>query len=192
MKKSMIGKIANEIADLVERKNKDYGNSFDKTLDEYGDVAYFLRIEDKISRLKSLTKKEALVTNESIEDTLKDIVGYTLLMINYKRSNREVFIDAENNNKIIPMDEFIKDLSNVLESRIDIKWDNNCYVVVGSAHVANGVAFDIKLGEVILDNNDTFIDILWVKNHQVPTDKIEDMRKLINKYSNMRFYFYNI
>ena len=73
---------------LVEKKNKDYGNSFDKTLAEYGDTAYFLRIEDKLSRLKSLSKKEALVANESVEDTLKDIIGYTLLMINNKRNKK--------------------------------------------------------------------------------------------------------
>lgn len=81
----MIKDIALEVAELVEKKNRDYGNSFDKTLNEYGDTAYFLRIEDKISRLKSLSKKAAEV-DESIEDTLKDIVGYTLLMINHKRS----------------------------------------------------------------------------------------------------------
>jgi hypothetical protein len=81
-----IKEIAIDVADLVEKKNKDYGNSFDKTLEEYGDTAYFLRIEDKLSRLKSLSKKEAAVIDESIEDTLKDIIGYTLLMINNKRN----------------------------------------------------------------------------------------------------------
>lgn len=80
-----IKEIAIDVADLVEKKNKDYGNSFDKTLEEYGDTAYFLRIEDKLSRLKSLSKKDAAVVDESIEDTLKDIIGYTLLMINNKR-----------------------------------------------------------------------------------------------------------
>ncbi|MGG7142463.1 nucleotide modification associated domain-containing protein [Clostridium nigeriense] len=82
----MIKNIAIEVAELVEKKNRDYGNSFDRTLQEYGDTAYFLRIEDKLSRLKSLTKKESEVVEESIEDTLKDIIGYTLLMINNKRS----------------------------------------------------------------------------------------------------------
>lgn len=84
-----IKEIAVEVAELVEKKNKDYGNSFDKTLAEYGDTAYFLRIEDKLSRLKSLSKKEASVADESVEDTLKDIIGYTLLMINNKRNKEK-------------------------------------------------------------------------------------------------------
>lgn len=84
--KSRYEDIALEIARLVSKKNKDYGNSFDKTLDEYGYVAYILRIEDKISRLKSLTlkHKEAEIKDESVEDTLKDIIGYTLLLLNYR------------------------------------------------------------------------------------------------------------
>lgn len=54
---------------------------------EYGITAYFLRIEDKISRLKSLNKSNTqLVADESKEDTLKDIIGYTLLMINYLKN----------------------------------------------------------------------------------------------------------
>ena len=79
-----IKKIALEIAELVERKNHDYDNSFDKTMDKYGDTAYFLRIEDMLNRLINLSKKEAKVNDEKVEDTLKDIIGYTLLMIKYK------------------------------------------------------------------------------------------------------------
>lgn len=87
-----INEIAIEVAELVEKKNRDYNNSFDKTLAEYGDTAYFLRIEDKLSRLKSLSKKDAPEIDESVEDTLKDIIGYTLLMINNKRSKGKVVI----------------------------------------------------------------------------------------------------
>ena len=79
-----IRQIALEIAQLVEKKNHDYDNSFDKTMDKYGDTAYFLRIEDKLNRLINLSKKEAKVNDEKVEDTLKDIIGYTLLMIKYK------------------------------------------------------------------------------------------------------------
>lgn len=79
-----IRQMALEIAQLVEKKNHDYDNSFDKTMDKYGDTAYFLRIEDKLNRLINLSKKEAKVNDEKVEDTLKDIIGYTLLMIKYK------------------------------------------------------------------------------------------------------------
>ena len=82
--KMEIRQIALEIAQLVEKKNHDYDNSFDKTMDKYGYTAYFLRIEDKLNRLINLSKKEAKVNDEKVEDTLKDIIGYTLLMIKYK------------------------------------------------------------------------------------------------------------
>ena len=84
---SDIVNIALEIGELVEKKDKDYNSAFSKTLKEYGDVAYFLRIDDKLNRLKSLLlrSKDAEI-NESAEDTLKDIVGYTLLMLKEKRA----------------------------------------------------------------------------------------------------------
>lgn len=79
---SEIVTIAKEIGQLVEKKDKDYNSAFSKTLKEYGNVAYFIRIDDKLNRLKNLmlnnTKAEV---DESVEDTLKDIIGYTLLML---------------------------------------------------------------------------------------------------------------
>ena len=57
-------------------------SAFSKTLKEYGNVAYFLRIDDKLNRLKNLMlNNNNAEVNESIEDTLKDIIGYTLLML---------------------------------------------------------------------------------------------------------------
>lgn len=74
--------LATEIAELVEKKDKDYNSAFSKTLKEYGNVAYFLRLDDKLNRLKNLMLNNNVpVVNESVEDTLKDIIGYTLLML---------------------------------------------------------------------------------------------------------------
>ena len=74
--------IAKEIGQLVEKKDKDYNSAFSKTLKDYGNVAYFLRIDDKLNRLKNLMlNNNGPVVNESVEDTLKDIIGYTLLML---------------------------------------------------------------------------------------------------------------
>ena len=74
--------IAKEIGQLVEKKDKDYNSAFSKTLKEYGNVAYFLRIDDKLNRLKNLMlNNNNAEIKESVEDTLKDIIGYTLLML---------------------------------------------------------------------------------------------------------------
>ena len=82
VEESDIVTIAKEIAELVEKKDKDYNSAFSKTLKEYGNVAYFLRIDDKLNRLKNLMlNNNNPVVNESVEDTLKDIIGYTLLML---------------------------------------------------------------------------------------------------------------
>lgn len=81
---SSIKDIANEIANLVLRKNSDYGNSFDISMNKYGPVAYHIRIDDKLNRLFNLTVKNVQAkVNESVIDTLKDIVGYSLLYIDY-------------------------------------------------------------------------------------------------------------
>lgn len=83
--------IANEVADLVKKKNRDYGSSFDNLIDKYGIVGYLIRISDKTSRIEALSKKNgnALVKDERMEDTLKDIIGYTILMINYIRNSKK-------------------------------------------------------------------------------------------------------
>ena len=72
--------MAKEIAELVENKEKDYNSTFAKTIQEYG--TYFLRVDDKLNRLKSLllNNKDDEV-NKSVEETLKDIAVYTLLML---------------------------------------------------------------------------------------------------------------
>ena len=53
---------------IYEAKNHDYGNSFEKSCDEYGITAALVRIEDKLNRLKSLRDKDPKVTNESITE----------------------------------------------------------------------------------------------------------------------------
>ena len=84
-------RVVNEIVSLLEKKNNDYGNSATQTYEEYGDVAFFIRISDKINRLKSLTinNKTQEVKDESIEDTVKDIIGYCLLYLEWKTSEED-------------------------------------------------------------------------------------------------------
>jgi hypothetical protein len=79
-----IKSLSTEIADLVAKKNKDYGDSFSELVDKYGHVAMLIRFQDKLNRLDALNKnKSAMVVDESMEDTIKDIVGYGLLALEY-------------------------------------------------------------------------------------------------------------
>lgn len=85
--------ITKDMTELYERKNKDYGNSFDKTLNEFGIVAGLIRLNDKMNRVKSIYNKDVSVKDESLEDTLIDLANYavmTLMWINNKNELRSI------------------------------------------------------------------------------------------------------
>ena len=72
--------IVANMARVYEAKNKDYGNSFDKSIDKYGYVAFFVRSNDKIERAGSIiTNSKAEVKDESIMDTLLDNAVYNIM-----------------------------------------------------------------------------------------------------------------
>lgn len=73
--------ICEELNEIYARKNHDYGDSFGKGYAEYGIVMAVIRLEDKLNRLKSLIKAEALVEDESIEDTLMDLANYAIMTV---------------------------------------------------------------------------------------------------------------
>lgn len=67
---------------LYESKNKDYGDSFSKSFKEFGMVAPVVRMNDKMERIKTLSKSlEARVKDESIRDTLLDLANYALMTV---------------------------------------------------------------------------------------------------------------
>ena len=75
--------IMNRIVNLLVKKNHDYGNSFGDQLAEDGPIVFKIRMKDKISRLRTLLTTEAQVKDESIEDTLRDIIGYCILFLHH-------------------------------------------------------------------------------------------------------------
>lgn len=80
-----------EITDLMvetyERKNHDYGNSFDKSVDEFGLVSPAIRLTDKLNRFKTLIHTGSTVKDESICDTLLDLANYSILTYLYINNN---------------------------------------------------------------------------------------------------------
>ena len=74
--------ICRELTDLYNAKNADYGDAFSRTFNEYGMVAPLLRLEDKLSRLKSLYRKGVQqVKQESMRDTLIDLANYAIMTV---------------------------------------------------------------------------------------------------------------
>lgn len=60
-------------------KNADYGNSFEKSLDDLGIVAGIVRIGDKYNRVCNLIKNKQNVS-ESLSDTLNDMANYCTML----------------------------------------------------------------------------------------------------------------
>lgn len=67
------------IAQTVARKQSNYGTS---NISKFGLYGLILRIHDKIGRIDNLLKfqKNSSIDNETIFDTLVDLVGYSILL----------------------------------------------------------------------------------------------------------------
>lgn len=81
--------ITNQMAEIHEAKNHDYGGSFDKTMDQFGMTALVIRLTDKLNRLTSLIDKPARVTDESINDTLMDICNYSVMGLVWRIKHKD-------------------------------------------------------------------------------------------------------
>lgn len=92
---------AQECIDLYSKKNHDYGNSFDKGMNAIGPAYGVGRIYDKVNRLITLSKNTETaiaVTDESIEDTVKDLACYSIMTLCYiKRVRKESLKDIDLN-----------------------------------------------------------------------------------------------
>ena len=74
-----------EISDLVVKKNTDYGDSvFSPPFMCPGisaGVAIRVRMSDKIKRIIQLESNPAQVKSESLADTYRDLIGYSILRL---------------------------------------------------------------------------------------------------------------
>lgn len=73
--------ILNEIKDTYIAKNADYGNSFEEQYKEHGLLSAVIRLDDKMRRLKQLSKNEVKVKSESVKDTLLDMANYAVMTV---------------------------------------------------------------------------------------------------------------
>ena len=80
--------IAKELVKLQKDKNLYYGESYSKNVSKYGLIAGLIPISNKFNRLEILCNNPHVV--ESIEDTLKDLACYAIMMLEevYKINNK--------------------------------------------------------------------------------------------------------
>jgi len=73
--------IIEKMIKLHTSKNKDYGNAFSQSYNEFGAVMSVIRINDKLNRFKTLIRQNNEVKTESITDTLIDLANYAVMTI---------------------------------------------------------------------------------------------------------------
>ena len=80
--------ICDELNQIYEQKNHDYGDSFHKSWIEEGMAMPRIRLGDKLNRFKILTLNAnsqdvdvQQVKDESIRDTLLDLANYAIMTI---------------------------------------------------------------------------------------------------------------
>lgn len=75
-------KIATELGELYDKKNKAYGNSFSDTYKKLGIISAVTRISDKFNRLCNIaTNPDIDNLGESLEDTLRDMASYCIMTV---------------------------------------------------------------------------------------------------------------
>ena len=82
-KQQRFRQMTEEMANLYEKKNADYGDSFGETYRRLGLISAVTRIQDKCNRLCNLAvnKSGQQVKDESIRDTLIDLANYAIMTL---------------------------------------------------------------------------------------------------------------
>lgn len=87
-KVKMFKQIVNEMADLYEKKNSNYGDSFGQLYAALGPVSGLVPLHNKLDRATSLIKGNKN-NFESLEDTFKDLACYAIMnLIEMKMANK--------------------------------------------------------------------------------------------------------
>lgn len=89
-KAKMFKEIVNEMANLYEKKNANYGDSFGQLFDALGPISGLVPLHNKLDRATSLIKGNKN-NFESLEDTFKDLACYAIMnLIEMKVRNQKI------------------------------------------------------------------------------------------------------
>lgn len=85
-------RVVMEMVELTARKNHDYGGPTDpwKNFQDFGELGILVRMSDKFARIKTaLVEKRGLqVSDETVEDTIKDLAVYAVILLLWRQTHR--------------------------------------------------------------------------------------------------------
>lgn len=91
-------KIATELGELYEVKDRAYGSSFADTYKKLGLISAVTRISDKYNRLCNLaTNPDIDNLGESLEDTLRDMASYCIMTVMELENAKPIGLDIQGN-----------------------------------------------------------------------------------------------
>ena len=161
--------------DTFCRKNHDYGNSFEESLDQFGIVASIVRMSDKMKRLESLTdeSKTQQVGSESLLDTLEDLSNYAAMTACWLKGVRDE--DGENtlyaDNK--PVVTYIGDTSKY-EADVTIGNDYPNLRVAEKNHLLQSlVSAAYKISDELENEKPEFLN----KKFHIPDEILKDLKE---------------
>ena len=76
------------IKNMLLIKRNDYGLTFQESCDKYGLMSPIVRLNDKLDRISNLYMNKKIIKNESIDDSFKDIIGYSILSLLWRKGVR--------------------------------------------------------------------------------------------------------
>ena len=100
-KVKMFKEIVNEMANLYEKKNSNYGDSFGQLYDTLGPISGLVPLHNKLDRATSLIKGDKN-NFESLEDTFKDLACYAIMNLieiksratSYQHADLDVYVET--------------------------------------------------------------------------------------------------
>jgi len=78
--------VAMELVDLLISKQQDYGHG---NILAFGEFGVLVRANDKMERLKNLLIKKQEPSNESVEDTWRDLANYAIIALMLRRKTQD-------------------------------------------------------------------------------------------------------
>lgn len=165
------------------KKNSDYGNSFEESLDKHGIVASIVRMGDKMNRLEALTddSRTQQVGSESLLDTLEDLSNYAAMTACWLKGVR-----AEDGEEEIEGIGMADDRPIVFLKQKELPDDNN--VVDAMRYAAEDMMNDPIIRkrvneEIISYSLDAIIELMVddIKRQRDPKVKLDERQRIVDQ-----------